>query len=378
MRPLSIPNVERYVPALDGIRALAVLVVILSHFGLDKVVPGGFGVTTFFWISGFLITGQLVGEFQRAGHIDYRKFYIRRFIRLMPAAMVYIIITGEVFRLAGGSLPWSGWLAAVFYGENYYDMFINYDWLSAGVQNPLTHLWSLAVEEHYYIVWPVALTLLLRRRIAIPTMLIVCVVILAWRWWIFQSCFVNDITGPGGGICGHGVVVQYRNYKMTDARLDSIAWGALIALLAASPWRARLERLVGAYWVQGLALLVLLATFAIPGNWFREVWRYSIQGIALCVLVPAVCGTQNPLRVILETKPLIYIGRLSYSLYLWHWGAACLADWAYRPYSLPWFGVLLSATIITSMISYYGIEQPMVGWRRRFGSQATTALRPAA
>lgn len=371
-----VPNVESYVPALDGIRAASVLTVILAHFGLDVVLPGGFGVTMFFWISGFLITGQLLGELRRKGRVDFPQFYLRRLLRLIPAAFAYIIIAGTVFTLAGGVITLAGWLAALFYGANYYDLFVGYTWLTDIVPNPLTHLWSLAVEEHYYLLWPGALVLLIHRRAAGWFLVGLCVAILAWRFGLYQACYVGNAPGPEGGVCGH--LVQYRLYKSTDTRLDSIAWGALVAVLAASSWTGSLERLLASRWVQAAALAIFLSTFLIRGEQFREVWRYSLQPITLCVLIPVVCGTPNIARRILEYPACVYVGRLSYSLYLWHWGAFCLAEATSPTHSVRWVLTAALCTVLGAVISYYAVERPMIALRRRAGSHAKAEPDPPA
>jgi peptidoglycan/LPS O-acetylase OafA/YrhL len=375
MASLTIPSVERYVPALDGIRAFAVLVVIVAHLGLDNIVPGGFGVTTFFWVSGFLITGQLIAEIGRKGRIDLPRFYLRRFIRLMPAAAVYIVIAGVAFILAGGSISTLGWLAAFFYGVNYYELFVGYTWLPPEIPNPLTHLWSLSVEEHYYILWPIALIALRRHRAEIATLLALCLVIVAWRFWLFHTCYIGQQPGPPGGVCGE--VVFYRLYEATDTRLDSIAWGAVFALLAASSWRNTLQAVVGSRIVQAVALAVLTTTFLIRSPEFREVWRYSLQGIALCVLIPAACGSQTPVRWVLERRVFVLIGRLSYSLYLWSWGAIAFTSWISPVHNAAWVARAIVVTVLGAAFSYYAIERPMVALRRQAGSHATAELAKA-
>ena len=372
MTARTLPDISRHVPALDGMRAGAVLLVILSHFGLDNIIPGGFGVTVFFWISGFLITTQLTNELEQTQRIDYLRFYQRRVLRLMPAAIVYTTIAGVTFVLAGGAITPGGWLAAYFYGVNYYDLFIGYPPLASGVENPLTHLWSLAVEEHYYIIWPLALAILYRHRWAVRAVLAVCVIVLLWRVQMFQSCFTTPPEPSAGPM------VCYRIYKGTDTRLDSIAWGALVAVLAASSWRAQLERLLGSNLLRGLSMMVVLLSFLLRGTEFREVWRYSLQGIALSVAIPMACCAATPLRRLLEMPVLVLIGRLSYSLYLWHWGALCFATWM-APDDLA--AKVMWATGVTvggALFSYYGVERPMIAFRRRVGSQASAGLVPAA
>ena len=375
MHRTNLPDTQHYIPSLDGLRAGAVILVILSHFGLDNVVPGGFGVTAFFWISGYLITGQMLSEIGRTGRLDFPKFYLRRFFRLMPAAVFYILIAGSLFVAIGGVMPVAAWLSAIFYAANYYDLYVMFQPLASGVQSPLTHLWSLAVEEHFYILWPLALVTLYRRHWAVGVLLSVCLAVLAWRLWLYGQCFSGDLPGPPGGVCG--LRVEYRLYKATDTRIDSIAWGALIAVLAAGPARIWLERAIGSRLVLAAATVALLGAFVWRGNEFREVWRYSLQGIALSVLIPAVSGQPNVLRRLLELPVAVFLGRLSYSLYLWHWAAVSFSDWLQPSHGVTWAILAVSINGAGALISFFAVEQPMVAFRRRFGSHATTAIRTA-
>lgn len=359
-------DTRRYIPSLDGLRAGAVLLVIIAHFGLDSVIPGGFGVTAFFWISGYLLTGQMLGEIGRTGRLDFGRFYLRRLLRLMPAALIYILIAGLAFTAIGGTMTPLAWLSAVFYGANYYDLYVMFPPLASGVQSPLTHLWSLAVEEHFYILWPVALLALHRRRWAVPALALVCVAELVWRWYLYDACFEGAVTRAD--ICG--LRADYRLYKATDTRLDSIAYGALMAVLAASAWRPPVERLIRSRLVQALSLAVLLGSFLYRDSQFREVIRYSLQGLSLCVLIPAACGQDSLVRRALEIPLVVLTGRLSYSLYLWHWAAVSFTDWAEPHHGPGWVIRACCLTLVGAMISYYAIELPMVSLRRRAGSHA--------
>ena len=357
-------SVGGYVPSLDGLRAASILLVIVGHLGLDGVVPGGFGVTLFFFISGYLLTGQMAGEFARTGRIGFASFYLRRVLRLMPAALAFIVIAGGAFVAAGGRVTVPGWIAAVLYGANYYDLYVTYDTTIPPVRHPFIILWSLAVEEHFYMLWPLALAFLLRRRHrALAVLLVLCAVEVAWRAALFHACF-----GPHpGGFCGvrHG----YRLYKATDTRLDSIAWGAIVALLAADPACKWFRGAVGSRAVQALAALLLVATFLVRGEQFREVWRYAIQGLALAVLVPGLIWADSPVRRLFEAAPLVFVGRISYALYLWHWAALGAADYAVPGGGAAWVVMAAGLTIALSLACWYGIERPMLWLRRRAGSQ---------
>jgi peptidoglycan/LPS O-acetylase OafA/YrhL len=183
---------------------------------------------------------------------------------------------------------------------------------------------------------------------------------------LFGICFRGGFSVAPGGVCGE--TTFYRLYKATDTRLDSIAWGALIAVLASGKARLHLENILAIRFVQLTAVGLLLIGFLVRNLEFREVFRYSLQGLALSVLLPVICGSKNHLRVILETTPFLYIGRLSYSLYLWHWGAVTLSDWLEPKNGIIWFTVAAGTTIAGACFSYYAIERPMMTFRRRAGS----------
>jgi peptidoglycan/LPS O-acetylase OafA/YrhL len=349
-----------YLPALDGLRAVSILLVVASHLGADRLVPGAFGVTLFFFISGFLITRQLRAGLLRDGRIGFAGFYLRRALRLMPAAFCFIGVAGLAYVAAGGRITAAGWLAALFYGANYYDLWIGYHSTLAGVRHPFNILWSLAIEEHFYLIWPALLAVLWRGRWALAAALVLCGAVLCWRLWLWGACFA-----PGAPwVCGPenpNPLWRYnRLYLATDARLDSIAWGAILAL---APLRGSAGRAAA-----GVGLLML--GFFLPGAFARHVLRPSLQGVALLGMVPWLLAGETVVHRALRAGPVRLVGRLSYSLYLWHWAALAVADGVFRAGSAAWVvgAVVLSGGLAAG--SYWGIERPMLRLRRRFGSSA--------
>ena len=357
-----------YLPVLDGLRAVSILLVLLSHLGLDHVVPGAFGVTLFFFISGFLITRQLRDGMARQGRIEFTSFYLRRCLRLMPAGLTYIVVAGAAFTAAGGAISPLGWVAASAYGANYYDLFAFYHSTLPGVRHPFNILWSLAIEEHFYVIWPACLALLHRGRAAFWALGIFCALILAWRLWLWHACFV-----PGApGICGPenpNPLWRYnRLYLATDTRLDSIAWGAMLAL---GPRVVSAKRGLARAALAGSVLLAL--AFVLPGPFARHVLRPSLQGAALLCLFPWLLTGDTALHRILRSPPARALGRLSYSLYLWHWAALGTADYVF-PHDKPaWVAIALPLSFMLAAASYAGIERPMLHLRHRFGSHAPVA-----
>jgi peptidoglycan/LPS O-acetylase OafA/YrhL len=355
---------DAYLPALDGLRAVSILLVVVSHLGLEHVVPGAFGVTLFFFISGYLITRQLACALAANGRIDLQHFYVRRALRLLPAATAFILAAGGAYIALGGRIAAAGWAAALFYGANYYDLFAGYRSNLSGVRHPFNILWSLAIEEHFYAVWPLALGALWRRHAALAAVLALCALVFAWRVFLFHACFA-----PGApALCGPpnpNPLWRYnRLYLATDARLDSLAWGAALALLQ------QIGKLPPR-WLAWPGFALLAASFLGAGPWPRDVLRPTLQGAALLAAFPAVLAGRSRLARMLSAAPCVFIGRLSYSLYLWHWGALMLADAICRPrFGALWVAAAVTLSFALANASFFLIERPMIGLRRRFGSHA--------
>ena len=362
-----------YMPALDGMRALCILMVMISHYGMPTLLPGGLGVTVFFFISGFLITRQLLAERASTGRIDLIAFTLRRQCRLYPALLVMILLSGFGFMALGGAMQVHRWLAAFFYYYNYFDLT---QMAVANRDSPFNVLWSLAVEEHYYLVFPFLVFLLgtCEKRFA-RILLLAIVAVTLWRGAVASSCSVD------GALCWGDP--QSQAEAATDTRLDSILYGAWLATALAADTRGRLLRLLCHPVSVALGLLLLALSLATRDELFRQSLRYTLQGIALTPLVSAVLfnGDFHLARTALSHPLMRLAGRLSYSLYLWHWTLAVallqLRFGAVDPHT-PQSALLLReaapALIILSFavaaLSYYGVERPMLALRRRFGSHA--------
>ena len=357
-----------YLPALDGLRAVAILLVVLSHLGLGRIVPGAFGVTLFFFISGYLITRQLLGGMARHGRLDFKGFYLRRCLRLMPQAVTYIVVAGLVYSALGGRITAAGWAAALLYGANGYDLVGHYGPTLPGVRHPFNILWSLAIEEQFYLLWPVALVLL-PARCRLPGCLLFCATVLCWRFWLLHHCF----GGHAPLVCGPenpNPLWRYnRLYLATDARADSLAWGALLALAEQGGLRWRAPR---------AGLLILALAFAWPGPVGRHVLRPALQGLGLLACFPTLLNADSPLHRLLSSRPAILLGRLSYALYLWHWGALGAADYAAGDNPTLWLAIAIALSAALTLFSYAAIEQPMLRLRRLAGSHVPRNATEAA
>ncbi|MBV8469807.1 MAG: acyltransferase [Burkholderiaceae bacterium] len=355
-----------HIPMLDGLRACAILFVLVAHFGFSKWVPGGFGVTLFFFISGLLITRLLLAETALTGRIRVGRFYARRMLRLYPALLVAVAASYGVYAAFEGHVLWRDVAAVLLYVSNYYG-----DWVGFGSGYPeqfqsyvhIGILWSLAVEEQYYIVFPLVFVLLrCNARRLLPALTSLALACLAWRLYLASN-----------GATSH------RLYVGTDTRIDSILYGAMLScILAGQSGRSWLARMTQPGMLC-LALLVLLVCFVYRDDFFRDTWRYTLQGLALMPLVAAVCFTDSLASIteILCSWPMRMIGVWSYSIYLTHQLATTLAAMAthehdgagFQHLSWRWYAIALTATVTLTGVSYYFVERPFFGLRHRFGSR---------
>lgn len=326
-----------YIPSLDGMRALSICLVLLAHAGYSDIVPGGLGVTIFFFLSGFLISSLLLREFQRTGSISYPRFFARRFFRLFPPLLITLLLTYSLLAsdIVAGQFSLSTLAAQLLYFVNYYGLYF------APSDNPegLGVLWSLAVEEHFYLIYPLALLGLLHvfgtreggyRWKAALVLAFVCVVALCWRYFLVSFADVG----------------QERTYYATDTRIDSILYGCILALVL-NPCE---RRTVGGPGIKGWAILagamgIILFSLLFRDPVFRETARYTLQGIALIPIFyySVACASSYPFRF-LEAPILRRIGVYSYSIYLIHF-VIIKAIQSHFP-DLPRLGVLFSVILL--------------------------------
>ena len=297
------------IPSLDGMRAFSVLIVVLGHSGLQRLVPGGFGVTIFFFLSGYLISTLMLAEHERTGGINVMHFYARRVFRLMPPLLVSLAIAyGLTFAgVLGGGITRQGLAAQLLYFANYYGLFFD---PGNTIPDGTGILWSLAVEEHFYIFYPLLMTLLLGCALRLRTigvlLAMVCIVVLAWR--------IHLVHAPG--------FMSDRTYYASDTRIDSIAYGCILALVM-NPvrQRSRAGSMSSVQWaLLAAAAGALLFALLYRDPAFRETARYSIQGLALMpVFYFAVRYADAPLFRTLNTSWAKTFGTYSYTIYLIHY-----------------------------------------------------------
>ena len=341
-------KLSSYLPGLDGLRALAVLAVLLYH-ARPGWLPGGFlGVEVFFVISGFIITRGLLLEWQESGRIDLRAFWLRRARRLLPA--LFLVLAGVMAYAAAfeadvvASLR-ADVLAALAYVTNWHLILGDQSYF-ASFEKPslLLHLWSLAIEEQFYFVWPLLLAgllPLLRKKATFVLIVGGIVASTAAMFLMYQ---------PGGDTA--------RLYYGTDTRAAALLCGAGLGFLLSN---SRLSD-HGWHWLMALLGLAALGGLAAAAYFMAEdtslLYQGGFLGVSLITAVLIFVATRrNPLSRLLGLAPLRWVGARSYGLYLWHW-PIFLITWPETP-ALEILAAQVAATFVIAALSYRFVETPV-------------------
>jgi peptidoglycan/LPS O-acetylase OafA/YrhL len=366
-----------YQPGLDGLRAISVIAVIFYHAGFEWMHGGFFGVEVFFVVSGFLITSLLIEERGRTGGVSLRQFWVRRIRRLFPALFTMLLVVSTWTALFGSAeqtsqmrrdLPWS-----IFYVANWGQIVGDVPYFQAGDPPLLRHLWSLAVEEQWYLLWPLAFVLLVRSgwkplRTA-KFLLGVVGVVVVLTWWIQRG-------DPGpieGGLFDGDNRVNF-NYLSTVTRSGGLLLGAAAAFVW-RPWRSPHAHRAPSRpldLAMGISLGLLICSFIAARLTEGYMYPWLLTAVSLLSLVavlvvvhPGAAGS----RLILSWNPLVEVGKRSYGLYLWHWPIFVIAGATDGS-----TGKFLAASVVSIVASeacYRYIETPVrkgalsTWWRSR-------------
>jgi peptidoglycan/LPS O-acetylase OafA/YrhL len=340
-----------YNPALDGLRAIAILLVLLSHAHAPMFEGAFFGVDLFFVLSGYLITSLLLREVATTGRIDYAQFYWRRFLRLSPALLLFLgtycvvapYLWPELTDIYSDALVSALYLAD--YGIAFFDS-----------PDTLLHMWSLAVEEHFYLLWPLVLMGIVRRAprgTVWRTILLLFVLGWAWRvFWVAQDQRFYEV------------------FFRFDTRTTGLVLGSMLAaLIIERPdlferLRAQLPRWM---WLV-LAVPLLMAMEWDDMN--AMVWGLTLVELATMAILIAVHRPQGLVAEMLSAPVLVWLGKLSYGIYLWHYPVV-----RYLRADYPWpvtvaLGLAISATL--AAISLYTVERWALLWRDRVPARPRT------
>lgn len=312
-----------------------------SYRALVLVQGGAMGVDIFFGISGLLICSRLLEERRESGRINLRDFYIRRTFRILPPYVLYLAALALIASTGLLTVEAREWWGCATFLRNYIRPRQTHGWYTG-------HFWSLSVEEHFYLIWPGLLVVCGRRR-ALWAVVPLALAVGAWRAVDDRFGWLSHL-GPSS--------------MRTDTRIDALLWGCWMALILEIPaCRARLER-----WLSpGVWLALAVAAVAC----YRS--HPPLEGLWLSLLIPfllvgTVLHPTGPAGRFLELAPLRWLGRMSYSLYLWQ-QLFLLGSWrVVRPFPLGWLQELplnVLGTFACAMLSYYCVERPMIGLGKR-------------
>jgi peptidoglycan/LPS O-acetylase OafA/YrhL len=358
-----------HLPALNGLRALAVLGVMAYHLQLGWASGGYLGVDLFFVLSGFLITTLLLEEWVGTGRVNLAEFWARRAKRLLPALFVvlvalaaYLVLNGALGAPgANGLVDLSGLrgdaLATLLYVGNWHSIFAHQSYFAQfSTPSPLQHTWSLAIEEQFYLIWPPVLLLILRRSGR------------AWRRVGLGVAVAATLASAGlMALLFHPGGDPTRVYYGTDTRLFDLMAGVAVAFLAAArpqpgPAARRALHLAGP--AAAAALAVFWVTAGTPQGLPRR-WMFE-GGFLLCAVLAAIVVAdarllqRGPWARLVSIPPLHVLGTISYGVYLWHWPifvylTAARTGWSTAPLDV----VRIAATLVAATASYYLVERPI-------------------
>ena len=391
-----------YLPGLDGLRAIAVVAVMVYHANSTWLAGGYLGVEVFFVISGYLITLLLIAEHERTGTIDLKQFWIRRFRRLLPALFVMMLLLTIWVSLfkpdALGKLR-GDVLAGTLYISNWYQIWIGAGYSAGADFAPLRHVWSLAVEEQFYVIWPLVMLAFVRvgsRRIAGIA-----------RWLFLTAVLITVVvavlnyTGPQQSpeftpdaywtIFGRQISIPDALYLSTISRAGGLLLGAAFAMIwrPAAVMRGPLRHKHGLFdglAVVGFAVLGAMAWFVAfqpdQGIGFLFQGGLFVCGLATLAVIAAITHQRAFTGKLLSLPVLLWIGTRSYGLYLYHWPIyQIIRNIAANKLAFHEFVLAIAATCVITEVSYRYIETPIrqgkLGeWfkRRRAGIPTRSAL----
>lgn len=344
---------HKHLPILDGLRAIAIALVILFHFGVPGI-SGGLGVNVFFVISGFLITWLLLAEIKNSGRISFKAFYARRALRIFPAYYAFLIVFGLLSLMKGDIWPIGNIVAVLTYTMDWYVPF--------HPNSYVIHLWSLAVEEQFYLFWPLAASLL---------------AVKGSKWLVGGS--IATITA---GVLWRSLAFLFLGlpgtymYTAFDTRLDNLAIGCLLAVLLRTQFIGVKQSLRYVAWTPWAPFFTaaLVGLQSQTGGRYRNTVGYTVEAllVALCILQLLVWST-NPLWRWLDHRSIKFIGRISYPLYLYN----SLGDSIARRISPEGAVTVVVSIIVTFALasaSYYIVEQPFLRLKRRVTSAPRAPL----
>ncbi len=355
--PEPVRKSHRYISGLDGLRAISVIAVILYHLHVNGVVGGHLGVTVFFVLSGYLITDLLINEWEKNGTIDLKIFWIKRIRRLIPALFIMLVLVGFWIILFQRSFLVglrSEIVAAAVYISNWFYIVANHSYFTKfAAPSPLQHMWSLAVEEQFYIIWPL-------------------VILISFRFVRHKEKFALGIFSVAL-LSAVMMAIMYtpgedpsRVYYGTDTRAFSILIGAALACV----WPSRklktnitdgAKKLLNGAGAISFCILLFMFFFMHEEGPFLYYGGMFLASIVTAILIASIVHPASRVGDVISLKPLLWIGVRSYGIYIWHFPFVVLMGFGIEGVEVPlWKTVLIIAlTLLFAELSWRFIEVPV-------------------
>ncbi|HAR6544376.1 TPA: acetyltransferase [Staphylococcus pseudintermedius] len=349
------PINPRYMPGLDGVRAVAVIAIIIYHLNPQWLSGGFLGVDTFFVISGYLITSLLLTEYHNTGKIELMSFWLRRVKRLIPAVLFLVmgvIVLSLIFMPTEIQKVRADSIAAIFYVSNWWYIMQNVDYFEQFAVQPLKHLWSLAIEEQFYLVFPIVLLSLLSFIRRLKSIRIIFLILLVISMIAMMVLYV-----PNENVA--------RVYFGTDTRIQTLLMGVLLALV----WppfqlKAKVNRqmrtMIDTAGVVGLAILFICFKFISETNSILYYGGFFLISTVTLLVIASSVHPSGYFAKFLGNKVFTFIGSRSYSLYLWHYPIIVLIHHQFVQGQIPplVYVVEILLMVLMAEFSYKFIEQP--------------------
>ncbi len=360
-----------YLPALDGVRACAVVAVMMFHGGIPHMDGGFMGVDAFFVLSGFLITSLLIGEWRQTLTIKLGAFWARRARRLLPALLLMLLFVAffasvVVPKGTYGALRLDA-LATLLYVSNWHFILVNSNYFNeTAASSPLLHTWSLAVEEQFYVVWPLVVLAVMHFTRSLRVLFaLCCAAAIASATWMY--------------VVYNGGLNTNRAYLGTDTRAQCLFIGCALAvglvlvshrsheegrLAKGELWRPKSSvgtGLCAGIGIAGAAAAVLLWTLTTSVSSLPYSGGFFLIGLAVAgVILSAVAAPRSLVPRLLSLSPVRYVGRISYGLYIWHWPIFIWLDHARTGlYGYQLFAARVLVTFAVSVVSFHLVERPI-------------------
>ena len=381
--PRNYVSPGRGIAALDGVRALAVALVLADHGGIPGLSGGFLGVDVFFVLSGFLITSLLLDEIGRTGRIGLKDFWIRRARRLLPALIVmvlFVVAVRDLFAAESVGALRDHAVATFFWMSNWVFVAQKSDYFSHGAApSPLQHTWSLGVEEQYYVLWPLLLAAVVAALAAVAYRRGVPLTVRVVRVAVFVIASAGVVVSAGATMVfssGASQTTLNRIYFGTDTRMQALLVGAAAAALVVRDWRGLTAGgvLLRSRWTRWLARILPIVGLVVLGaaahvatgsaQEFRSGLLIVVAAAAILVIAPVALEQNGPVARLLALPPVVGLGAISYGVYLWHWPIFLLVN-GERTGTTGWelFALRCAATIAVATVVWWAIEQPVRRWR---------------